>query len=323
VNIVRRRWQAWLMARHPRSDTHAMGQRNIYIVPSRPGLFFCVTIAVLLIASINDQLSLGYMLSFMLAGAGLASMQKTHANLSGLSLDLKAPEPVFAGSEATLEIRLHNTGRARYGIGLRLQGASEDATAWSDVPARGHAVVHLRYALPTRGLHELPTLQIITRFPLGLFRSWSLWRPAAKAWVYPQPAVPVLPFAPQQAGAEDAPASTAQLQKGQDFEGVRPYRAGDSMRQVLWKKAPLALQQNQPLPVRDTHAPAARQLWLDWRDARGGDTESRLRTLCAWVLEAERIQAPYGLRLAGHETPPALGPSQRQACLEQLALAPT
>ncbi len=321
MNPFKRRWQAWLTARHPRSDTHAMGQRNIYIVPSRPGLFFCVTVAVLLLASINDQLSLGYMLTFLLAGAGLASMQATHGTLSGLSMDLKSPEPVFAGEEVALEIRLHNAGHARYGIGLRLQGGPEEAIAWTDVPAQGHAVVHLRYAAPLRGLHELPTLQIITRFPLGLFRAWSLWRPAARAWVYPQPAHPTPPFAPQEAGADEAPSASTPLQKGQDFEGVRPYRQGDSMRQVIWKKATLALQQGQALPVRETHALAARQLWLDWRDARGADDEARLSTLAAWVLEAERVQSPYGLRMGGAELPCALGPQQRQACLEKLALA--
>ena len=321
MNPFRRRWQAWLTARHPRSDTHAMGQRNIYIVPSRPGLFFCATVGVLLLASINDQLSLGYMLSFLLAGAGLASMQATHGTLRGLNMDLKAPEPVFAGEEVALEIRLHNAGRTRYGIGLRLHGGKEGAIAWTDVPAQSHAVVHLRYAAPTRGLHELPTLQIITRFPLGLFRAWSLWRPAARAWVYPHPVHPTPPFAPQQAGVDDAPAASTPLQKGQDFEGVRPYRQGDSVRQVLWKKASLALQQGQALPVRETHALAARQLWLDWRDARGADAEARLSMLAAWVLEAERVQAPYGLRMGGVELPCALGPSQRQACLEKLALA--
>ncbi|HEY4080046.1 MAG TPA: DUF58 domain-containing protein [Burkholderiaceae bacterium] len=322
MNVFRRRWQAWLVARHPRVDTHAMGQRNIYIVPSKPGLFFCFTVGVLLLASINDQLSLGYMLSFMLAGAGLASMHATHSNLSGLSMDLKTPEPVFAGEEVALEIRLHNSGRARFGIGLRLQGSPDDAIAWADAPAGGHAVVHLRYAAPERGLHELPTLQIITRFPLGLFRAWSLWRPAARAWVYPQALLPTPPFPPQAAGPDDAPAAVTQMHKGQDFEGVRPYRQGDSMRQVLWKKATLALQQGQPLPVRETHAPASRQLWLDWRDTRGDTSEARLSMLSAWVLEAERVQSPYGLRLHERETPPALGPMQRQTCLEQLALAP-
>ncbi|XHS77757.1 DUF58 domain-containing protein [Burkholderiaceae bacterium UC74_6] len=315
----RRRWQAWLDARHPRSDVHAMGQRNIYIVPSRPGLFFCVTIGILLIASINDQLSLGYMLTFLLAGAGLASMQATHGNLRGLSLDLVAPQAVFAGQESRLEIRLHNSGRARFGVGLRLDRAPESAIAWVDVPAQGHATLTLSSSAPVRGLHELPQLQIITRFPLGLFRAWSYWRPAAKLWVYPQAEVPAPPFPPQQSAKEGELASVAQLNKGLEFEGVRPYRRGDTLRQVLWKKAALALEANQPLPVRETHAPASRQLWLDLQDTHG-TLETRLSRMTAWVLEAERMQSPYGLRLGGRETEPELGAQHRRDCLEQLAL---
>ncbi|MBY0234095.1 MAG: DUF58 domain-containing protein, partial [Burkholderiaceae bacterium] len=87
--MLKQTWQAWWLARHPRSDTTELTQRNVYILPSRPGLFFCATLALLLVASINDQLSLGYLLTFLLTGAGLASMHLTHANLHGLSLDLK------------------------------------------------------------------------------------------------------------------------------------------------------------------------------------------------------------------------------------------
>jgi len=319
VNPLRQRWQKWLDARHPRADVHTMGQNNIYIVPSRPGLFFCLTIGVLLIGSINDQLSLGYMLSFLLAGAGLASMQATHGNLRGLSLDLQPPQPVFAGQEVQLEIRLHNAGRARFGLGFRVSGTPEAAIAWVDAPEKGHAVVSLRYAAPARGLHELPELQIITRFPLGLFRAWSLWRPASRLWVYPRPESPAPAFAPQQAGPEGEHAASVQLHKGLEFEGVRPYRRGDTLRQVIWKKAALALETNQALPVRETHAPASRQLWLDLQDTRGA-LEERLSRLSAWVLEADRMQSPYGLRLATRKIEPELGAQHRRACLEQLAL---
>ncbi len=297
-----------------------MGQHNIYIVPSRPGIFFCLTIGVLLVASINDQLSLGYMLTFLLAGAGLASMQATHANLRGLSLDLQAPQPVFAGQEARLEIRLHNVGRARFGLGFRVRGAPEEAIAWVDAPEKGHAVVTLSYAAPVRGLQELPELQIITRFPLGLFRAWSLWRPASRLSVYPQPEAPVPPFPAQAAGPEGEHAASLQLHKGLEFEGVRPYRRGDTLRQVIWKKAALALETGQALPVRETHAPASRELWLDMQDTRGA-LEARLSRLCAWVLEAEHTQSPYGLRLGAQELDPELGPQHRRECLERLALA--
>ena len=299
-----------------------MGQHNIYILPSRPGLAFCATLALLLLASINDQLSLGYMLTFLLAGAGLASMHGTHGNLRGLSLDLKAPAPVFAGEDVQLELRLHNSSGARFGIGVHVLGSPDAEIAWTDVPAQGHALLQMRFPAGSRGLRSLPTLQIVSRFPLGLFRAWSVWRPAAQVWVYPQPESPAAPFPAQQAGSDSGQITTRTRQQGQDFEGVRNYRRGDSMRQVLWKKAALSFEQGTPLWVRETQAPAAQQLWLDWQDAAGSSAEARLSRLCAWVLAAERIQAPYGLRLAGREWPPALGPEQRQLCLEQLSLAP-
>lgn len=295
-----------------------MGQRNIYIVPSRPGLFFCVTVGVLLVASINDQLSLGYALTFLLAGAGLASMQATHANLRGVTLDLRPPAAVFAGEEVELEIRVHNPGAARWGLGVGLDG--RDVFSWVDAPARGHAVVHVRYAAEQRGLHELPTLRIVTRFPLGLFRAWSYWRPAAQVWIYPKPEQPVAPFAPQRAGLDDERLSVPSPQQGLDFEGVRPYRRGDSPRRVLWKKAAFALEHDLPLTVRDTTAPATRQLWLAWTDTRGiADDEARLSRLSAWVLAAEQAQLAYGLQLPGFEAEPGLGGTQSRLCLEQLA----
>ncbi len=316
----RQRWDAWWLARHPRADTHAMGQRNIYILPSRPGLFFCATLAVLLLASINDQLSLGYGLTFLLAGAGFASMHSTHGNLRGLSLDLRAPAPGFAGDELLLEVRLHNPGAARYGVGIALQQPGAAEPAWCDVPAQGHSLLQLRCPMPRRGLQTLPTLRIETRFPLGLFRAWSLWRPAAEVWIYPQPeaGAPPLPMAGTAADG-DAPAPGLRL-PGVDFEGVRPYRVGDSLRQVLWKKA--AQTDSSALMVRDSAAAAGRKLWLDRRDTAAADTELALSRLAAWVLQADRLGLPYGLRLGAQSLDPDQGPAQRQAALQLLAAAP-
>ena len=317
---LRQRWQAWWQARQPVADTHLTTQRNVYIVPTLAGLAFCGTLGVLLLASINEQLSLGYALTFALTGAGLASMHTTHANLRGLQMDLRAPEGVHAGDEYALDLRLHNPGSARFGIAVSAQldsGLTEPA--WVDVPALGHAVLGLRLPAARRGLRELPRLIVTTRFPLGFFRAWSYWRPAARVWVYPRPEEVPVPFPPQaEAGAGEA-ASARQAQSGTDFSGVRSYRRGDSMKQVLWRKSALALDQGLPLWVRETEAPLARDLWLDWRDTAGRDLEARLSRLTAWVLAAERLGQPYGLRLAGREIAPTLGAAHRQDCLEALA----
>jgi uncharacterized protein (DUF58 family) len=323
IQAVRNRWQAWWQARQPVADTHQTTQRNVYIVPTLAGLAFCGTLGVLLLASINEQISLGYALTFALTGAGLASMHTTHANLRGLQMDLRAPEGVHAGDEYPLELRLHNSGRARFGIAVSAQldtGLTEPA--WGDVPALGHAMLTLRLPAVQRGLRELPRLVITTRFPLGFFRAWSYWRPASKVWVYPRPEEGVPPFPPQaEAGAGDA-ASARQARGGTDFSGVRSYRRGDSLKQILWRKSALALDQGLSPWVRETEAPLARDLWLDWRDTTGPNVEARLSRLTAWVLAAERLGQPYGLRLAGRELEPALGAAHRQACLELLAEFP-
>ena len=53
-------------------------------------------------ASINYQLNLGYLLTFLLAGSGVVGMHVTHGTLRGLTLHLLPPAPVFAGASAPL-----------------------------------------------------------------------------------------------------------------------------------------------------------------------------------------------------------------------------
>ena len=86
---VRQRFRRWLQQRLPRTDTLLLTQRNVYILPTRAGLMFAFTLLVLLLASINYQLNLGYVLTFLLAGSGVVSMHLTHNTLRGLTLHLK------------------------------------------------------------------------------------------------------------------------------------------------------------------------------------------------------------------------------------------
>lgn len=323
---LRQRWRTWWQSRHPRRDTHQMGQHNIYIVPTRPGLAYCLTLALLLLASINEQLSLGFALTFLLAGAGFASMHTTHANLRRLSLDLKPPPDAFAGHAVPLQVRLHNPGAARWGLGLRCQieprllERSDAALAWVDVPAQAHTELHLQLTPLQRGLHELPAIHIETRFPFGLFRAWSIWRPASTVCIYPAPETPAaaLPWHADQGDRADT--AHSRLQAGEDVEGLRPFRRGDSPGQIAWKKSLVQNDATAQLWVRDRHAPARQQLWLDWRQTAGLEQEARLSRLCAWVQNCERAQQPYGLRLpSGIELAPACSAAHQQQCLRALA----
>ncbi len=317
---LRRRWQRWWQSRLPRNDTVELTQRNVYILPTGAGWMLAATLLVLLVASINFQLNLGYLLTFLLAGSAVAGMHVGHGTLRGLSLHLSAPEPQFLGSSATLEVRLSSTRAApRHGIALALHGSRQ--WVWADVPGAGSATVQVAFQPGRRGLHDVPALTAETRFPLGAFRVWTIWRPAAQLLVYPQPEVPPPPLpagAPSAGGAGSAPARGIG-----EFDGVRAYRRGDPMKLVVWKKAArsLAAGTEGGLVSRDAQQAQRQELWLEPALASLSDPEARLSRLAAWVVQADRLGVEYGLRLPGVEIAPDTGAAHRRRCLEALALS--
>jgi uncharacterized protein (DUF58 family) len=263
-------------------------------------------------------LKLGYALTFLLAGSGLVSIHMTHNTLRGLTLHLRPTAPVFAGEPAQLEIVLTSPGAARHGLGLHFHdGQLPQGKAWCDVPAQGQASARLSIVVPKRGWHAVPALVAETQFPFGLFRAWTIWRPAGKLLAYPRPEQPAAPLPPSQHAPGDA-AHTRQGQ-GSELDGVRAWRRGDSLRQVVWKKVARSGQ----LVSRETTTDSSRELWLDWQASSGAaatDTESRLSRLAAWVLAADKQGLVYGLRLPGQQLPPAHGDVQLRATLHMLAL---
>ena len=314
----RRRFRSWWQGRLARTATHTLNQRNIYILPTRAGLLFALTIVTLLVASINYQLNLGYALTFLLAGCGGVSIHLTHNTLRGLTLRLRPVTPVYAGDPAALEVVLSSPGGARHGIGLKIEAASGWTLSWVDVPDGGHASAQVSFIPDARGRHEVPTLSAETRFPLGLFRAWTVWRPVGEVMVYPRPEEPAAPL-PLPRPVPGGPVRAAHLQGG-EVEGIRAYRRGDSLRSVAWKKAAQSLESGGELVSRDTSASAQQELWLEWRGCGALAPEERLSRLCAWVTAAERAGVHYGLHLPGVELPRGHGADQRRRCLEALAL---
>lgn len=316
IKAARRRFHGWAMARLPITDTLTLAQNNIYILPSRAGLMLGVTLLVLLVASINYQLNLGYLLTFLLAGSAVIGMHVSHSTLRALQLSVSAPPPQHMGTGASFDVVLTNRRHStRYGIGLAvLNQAMLGHWAWTDVPAQGMCSVRIAFQPRRRGRHRLPALNAETRYPLGTFRVWSVWRPAAQMLIYPEieSSPPPLPFG----GSHRAGAAASNRQSNDEFDGVRAYQRGDPFKRVVWKKAA----KTGELVSRDATPLQREELWLDFHATGLIGTEERLARLCAWVLRAQTQGLDYGLRLPGQRIAPACGPMHQQRCLEALAL---
>lgn len=330
---IRQRMQGWFWSRAPRSDSHHMVQRNLYILPTGAGWLLLATLLALLVASINYQLNLGYLLTFLVAGCAVVSVPMTHNTLRGLQMHLRPPTAQFAGQPVMLDIHLHNPHRrSRWSIGLRVldnrdgtgMAAPPSSPIWCDCAAGSHQHVQLAWDVNTRGWHTLPVIHVETRFPLGIFRVWSIWRPASQVLLYPSPEASPPPLPQNSAGAHDAPTHPLQARTPAPEEmpeDIRPYQRGDTPRHIVWKK----VAQTGELVSRENRRPETGILWLDWHQAnpeRG--TEVTLQRLCAWVLAASQEQVRFGLRLqTDHASQPALppdnGPTHEQRCLQMLA----
>lgn len=322
-----RRWRDWWLRRLPASDNFELTQRNLYILPTPAGLMLALTLLVMLVGSINYQLNLGYLLTFLLTGCALVALQLTHANLHGLRLQLQPGEPVHAGQEARIAVTVHNPGRrARYGLWLawlrpgRSEPGKASAQDWIDLPAQDQVMRQLRCSFARRGRHPLPALQIQGQFPLGIFRAWSWWRPAAQLLVYPAPESPA-PALPLASGQQQDPFGAGHGGDSDEWEGLRPWRLGDPLKWVAWKKvAQQSASASSPWISREFSQPPGGRCWLDQAQTGLANREASLSRLCAWVLAAEARGMDYGLRLDQLEIAPDHGPAHRQRCLEALAL---
>jgi uncharacterized protein (DUF58 family) len=304
----------WLWGfKPPERGTIILVHRRVYILPTRLGVLFAATLAILLIGSINYALSLGFALTFLLAGLGITGMVHTARNLARIGVSTGRADPVFAGESA--QFRLYLDGRARYDRpAILARHVASGSQFVIDIPPLGIVEVVLAVPAGRRGWLSLGRVLLETRFPLGLFRAWSYVEPDARCLVYPKPERSPLPAPLAEAAAG---ALRSQAAGNDDFSGLRTYQLSDSPRHVAWK----SVARSDDMLTKQFTGEAAAQLWLDWRllSALAG-LEQRLSRLAGWVLAAERAGAFYGLRLPGVEIAPARGDSHAAACLQALAL---
>lgn len=303
----------WLFQDRGPEHELELHHRRIFVLPTRSGLTFGAMLAALLIASMNYQLSLGYLLTFVIAACAWVGVHLTFANLAHLRLRSIRCAPVFAGEIAAFEVELDDArGRDRYAIHVR----SDVRDVLVHIAGRSTRRIAIERRTERRGWLDAPRATIVTTFPFGIWRGWSYWQPALRCLVYPAPEPNAPPLPAALVGHEDGAGGS-----GDDSVGaLRPYAVGDPSRLLAWKA--YARSGGQTLATKLLEGSATRELWLDARLVPAGlGIEARLSRLTAWVLAAHAAQIDYGLRLAPHEIAPARGEAHREACLEALALA--
>jgi uncharacterized protein (DUF58 family) len=130
--------------------------------------------------------------------------------------------------------------------------------------------------------------------------------------VYPRPNG-VLPL-PTYSGTKSGARSQADA-GADEWLGLRPFRDGDSPRQVDWK----AYARDAPLLVKEYSATGSELRVFRYDALKSLKTETRLEQLTRWIVDAEADGERYSLELPGTYIKPGRGAQHRHRCLAALA----
>ena len=309
---ARNRIRLWARARQgtdPR--TAELKSRRIYILPTGVGLVFGLMTFTMLLGSMNYNNNLSFVLTFLLVGIGFIAMHQCQRNLVGLEISFAGVDAVFAGQAAEFRIAITNHSAKRR---PHLQIYVDDNTSHVDDLGPGESrVFHLEIPTNRRGHISLERFGVRTMFPFELFRAWAWLHMDLSGIVYPRPADNV-PSPPPTQAAQGHRQHDARGEE--DFAGLRRFHEGDSPRRVAWK----AYARSGTLLSKLFSGADTSSQWFDFERIPVADIESRLSILSRWIVDADRTQRDYGLRLPGQEFGPAHGEIHRHRCLEALAL---
>ncbi|HET6725568.1 MAG TPA: DUF58 domain-containing protein, partial [Gammaproteobacteria bacterium] len=220
------RWAARRQGVDPSPVT--LHRRRIYILPTAQGLLYALSVFAMLLASLNYNNNLGLLLTFLLAGIGIAALYRCQHNLAGLVVHVQPASPAFAGERLEFPVLLHHGGQHRFSISGAIGGIATPV----DVPAGRGVMTRISQRTHRRGRQPLKRFSLSTTFPLGLFRAWVWIEHDIAGLAWPRPAES--PAATGRAPAAADAAAGAYVEGDDDFAGLRAWREGDPIRRVDW-----------------------------------------------------------------------------------------
>ncbi len=290
---------------------HTLIRQRIYILPTKQGFKFLGILTVLLLISLNYNNNLGFLMTFLLGSIFVVSIIYTYRNLAGLTVQSISANPVFVGEEAVFELSLDPLNLPRAMIELSVNKGEITRVEFTDATTQR---AKIKVLAKERGLLEPNRITVATRYPFSFFRAWSYLYTDAHCLVYPKPIHAPLPNS-RVTDADLNGGVTVKRPGVEDFEGLKNYQPGDSMRQIYWK----AFTRGRGLFTKVFSAEHGQVVLLNFETLRVSDLEEKLSVLCGFVLTLNRNRTSFSLNLPKNPIEPGKGEKHMRRCLEALA----
>lgn len=226
-----------------RTPLRWIGYRMEYHV-TKEGWVYVGGIIVVALAALNTGNNLLFLILASLIALILMSGILSSVSLSGIGLNLKLPEHLFAGQPFRAQVELVNEKLTLPSFSLRVEpvldkkepgraAVLDSPVYFPYVPKRESVRQSVPLTFPKRGAYRQEAFRIVTRFPFGFLSKARRLDLGTEALVYPsvEPTAEFLEILPGLEGALES------LSKGggHDLYALRDYLPNDSARLVHWK----------------------------------------------------------------------------------------
>ncbi len=202
--------------------------------PTREGKRFFLAAMLIAVAAVNTGNNLIYLILSLMLSFMFISLVVLKINLSRLSVEVEAEDPVFAGDKSYLRITLTNGKKFIPSYSVRISGPGvAEAYYFTFIPPGKSVMGKMDMIFPRRGLFSYGDFSIRSGFPFILLSSEEKVRGQGEVLVYPallniDRAVGLLP-----AGTGRGIAKSAGL--SDEIFSIREFRDGDDWRKIHWK----------------------------------------------------------------------------------------
>lgn len=212
----------------------------------REGLVYLFFMTVLFVGSLLGQSNMLMLVFATMAGPFIVNGSATFAMITGCRVTRRAPRRVMAGERFSVELILENrrpwltawmmTVRdllTRESVDL------EPSVLFARIRPASSERGHYQLRLPSRGRYEFITLEVKSRFPLGLVQRSTRMPAPGTLLVYPRIGRLQRGSRRQILGANELVA-TPLSRRGvfdDEFHRLREYRSGDNPRAIHWRSS--------------------------------------------------------------------------------------
>lgn len=306
-------WHGWLRKRIPTAASQTLNYNKVFILPTKFGLLWLIVAITLFLFGTNYQNNLIILLSFIMLSTFITNLIFNYQNMLGLTVTSSSPPQVFAGETLGIPILLSSLSPKWQ---LDMYFANNNMVGYNRVT---QSTVHINVPITEtkRGVLKPGRLKIISRYPLGLSKTWTDIDLDIEHIVF---AKPVKPDKNDQYHVQSDQTNKEQVSglytKGTDeFSNLQEYRPGESLKQLAWKQ----FAQGKGKLTKRFHQPQSDVIWISLPTTATDEIEKHLQAMSYLVESHSKSQQIFGLQLAQNKIKPCTGNAHRIQCQQIIA----